>query len=648
MRSLAAAFLLSLLAVTASAAEADLEMNIFPFNGARVQLGQHVGYYVVVTNNGPADAHDLRFRATPPAEARNVRVSPGDSVVPCPNFECRVPLLRASESKSFGIDEDFERKIMTVSTTATVTAAETDPNPANNTVTVTTEIVEAAEVSAFLETGGPTEAEAPATINAYIFNQGIVPAQNVVLDLDFPAGTVITGSEPPAGWTCEASGTRLRCSSEVLPNNLPGYLRFPIRVIAPPRYEGGFLAIAGRISSTTIDLFPENNTFFGQWLFYHLFVVSSTADSGNGTLRQAILDANSVCGNNCRVVFRMVDAQRERGWFVIRPESPLPPIGVPVTIAGPPGAQPEGHRVNPQVMLDGSRLKFGSGIFLSGGNGGGVSGLAIGNFPDAGILTTSGIHTIEESFIGTWPNGLEAAPNTRGIHSIGKQQLTIRHNVVSGNRRSGITLQSLERPQITRNAIGVGANGVTPVPNGASGVYLAENADWAFFFNNDIAYNADFGIAMHPTVRRMLASVNAIYGNGQLGIDAGIDLETPNSENDKDRVPNHPVITSARWDEAGQRTIIEGEMHSNTAAAFPFFLRLRVELYADSDEHPEAHEFLGTAGVLANGKFTLAVKRDLRGTNVTGIGIRWLKVEQFDEYLLSEETSEISPAVKVQ
>ncbi|HEV7920504.1 MAG TPA: NosD domain-containing protein [Thermoanaerobaculia bacterium] len=646
MRSLAAAFLLSLIALTASAAEADLEMTIYPFDGPRVQLGQHVGYYVVVTNQGPGDAHDLRFKATPPAEARNVRVSPGDSVVPCPNFQCSVALLRANESKSFGIDEDFERKTMTVSTTATVSAAEVDPNPANNTVTVTTEIVEAAEISAFLETGGPTEAEGPATVYAYVYNQGFVPAANVVLDLDFPAGTVITGSQPPAGWTCQASGTRLSCRTEVVPAGF-GYIRFPIDTITPARYEGGYLPIAGRISSTTIDLRPENNSFLGQWLFYHLFVVSSTADAGSGTLREAILDANAVCGNNCRIAFRIPDAQRERGWFVIRPESPLPSVRVPVAIAGPPGAQPEGHRVNPQVMLDGSRLKFGNGLSLFGGNGGGISGLAIGNFPDAGIFTADGNHLIEESFIGTWPNGLEAAPNTRGIYSVGKQQLTIRHNVVSGNRRSGITLMNLERPQITRNAIGVGANGVTPVPNGASGVYLGETADWAFFFNNDIAYNADFGIAMHPTVRRMLASVNAIYGNGQLGIDSGIDLETPNVEDDKDRIPNHPVITSARWDEAGQRTIIEGEMHSNTAAEYPFFLRLRVEVYADDAAHPEAHEFLGSAGV-AKGKFTVTVKRDLRGTNATAIGIRWLKVEQYDEYLLSEETSEISPAVRVE
>ena len=108
-----------------------------------------------------------------------------------------------------------------------------------------------------------------------------------------------------------------------------------------------------------------------------------TADTGSGTLRQAITDANAVCGNNCRVAFRIPEAQRERGWFIIRPERPLPDISASVSIVGPPGAQPEGHRVNPQVMLDGSLLKFGNGLLISGGNDGGVSGLAIGNFPDA-------------------------------------------------------------------------------------------------------------------------------------------------------------------------------------------------------------------------------------------------------------------------
>ncbi|HKO55901.1 MAG TPA: right-handed parallel beta-helix repeat-containing protein, partial [Thermoanaerobaculia bacterium] len=407
-----------------------------------------------------------------------------------------------------------------------------------------------------------------------------------------------------------------------------------------------FLTINARISAAEVDLHPENDDkFLAQWLFYHLFVVSSTADAGNGTLRQAIFDANATCGNNCRVTFRLPEEQRQRGWFFIRPQSPLPFINVAVMLVGPAGEQPQGHRVNPQVMLDGSLLKFGHGLGFSGGNGGGISGLAIGNFPDAGVFLLGGIHRIENSFIGTLPNGLEAAPNTRGIEAIGKQQLFIDHNVVSGNRRSGITLSRMERPQITRNAIGVGANGVTPVPNGASGVFLADQADWAFFFNNDIAYNVDFGIAMHPNVRRMLASVNAIYGNGQLGIDSGIDLDTPNVEDDRERVPNHPVITSARWD--GTRTVIEGEMNSRTETDPPFIRRLRVELYADDAARPQAHEFLGSAFV-QNKKFRLTVTRDLRGTNVTAIGIRWLKVEQYDEYLLSEETSEISPALRVE
>src|ERR1051325_4736436 len=363
MRSLAAAFLLSLLAATSAlAADADLAITIQPFfSGTRVQIGKTVEYWVNVTNNGPGDAHNVRIKAIPSPAARTATLTPTDSVVPCPNLQCTVSVLRPGETKSVGIDEKFESKVMTVSSSATVTADENDPHPENNTASITTEIVEAAEIGAFLDAPGPVEAEGPATINVYVYNQGIVPAQNVVLDLDFPAGTVVTGSEPPAGWTCDASGARLTCSTATLAQSFD-YRRFPVHVIAPARYEGGFLVINGRIESTTIDLIPENNVFTGQWLFYHLFVVSSTADAGSGTLRQALMDANSVCGNNCRVAFRIPDAQRERGWFVIRPESPLPVVPVAGESTGPPGAQPEGHRVKPQGMMDGSRLKFGDGL----------------------------------------------------------------------------------------------------------------------------------------------------------------------------------------------------------------------------------------------------------------------------------------------
>ncbi|HKO54693.1 MAG TPA: hypothetical protein VJ276_02375, partial [Thermoanaerobaculia bacterium] len=236
MRSLALLVLLSLLAVPAFAADADLEMTIYPTSGARVQIGRPITYYVVVTNKGPGDAHNIKFKVTPPPQSRNTRVSPADSVVQCPNFECSYALLRPGETKSFGIDEHFDAVKMTVSTTMTVTATENDPNPADNTATVTTEIVEAPDLYTFLELPIATEAEGATSLTAHIYNDGIVPAHDVVLDIDFPAGTKVVGTRPPAGWECAASGARLTCRTAELPvRTSQPTLKIGIDVIAPPR-----------------------------------------------------------------------------------------------------------------------------------------------------------------------------------------------------------------------------------------------------------------------------------------------------------------------------------------------------------------------------------------------------------------------------
>ncbi|MBV9494585.1 MAG: right-handed parallel beta-helix repeat-containing protein [Acidobacteria bacterium] len=653
MRSLAAVLFLSLAAaLPVSAAQADLELTVQPlFSGPRVQVDRPVSYYVVVRNLGPDVAHNVHVKATLPAHAKTGFITLSDRVEPCTNNECVVDSLPRYQAATFVVDLTFEPTPTTATTSFAATADEPDANLANNSSTQTAQIVSAPELYGTVSFYEIAEAEGTASAMAWIGNYGVEPAHNVVYDVEFPAGTTVTGAHPTDLFTCDFSGAHLTCRADVLPPRW-NIIQFGIDLVAPARYEGGSLNAVVRISTSDQDLDESNNVVYSSWFFYHLFVVRSTADNGNGTLRQAIFDANATCGENCRIAFRIPENERnERGWFVIRPESPLPFVNAPVTIVAPPGAQPEGHRVNPQVMLDGSKLAYGNGLGLDtqSGNGKiGVRGLAIGNFPNAGISMIRGSHEISECFIGTLPNGLDPAPNTRGIEASGSRAISLTHNVVSGNKRSGITLGNTYRPQLTRNAIGLGANGVTPVPNGASGVYLADGADWAFFFNNDIAYNVDFGIAMAPGIKRMLASINAIYGNLQQGIDAGIDLQTPNVEDDVDRIPNHPVIDNARWDDAQQKTIIEGEMHSDTTSlTYPFFIRLKVELYADASEHPQAREFLGTASV-TDGRFALAVDRDLRGKSVTGIGIRWLKVEQYDEYLLSEETSEISAPMKVE
>ncbi|MDQ3282853.1 MAG: right-handed parallel beta-helix repeat-containing protein, partial [Acidobacteriota bacterium] len=246
--------------------------------------------------------------------------------------------------------------------------------------------------------------------------------------------------------------------------------------------------------------------------------------------------------------------------------------------------------------------------------------------------------------------GTIAMPNLRGIMVMGMRYARIEHNVISGNRLSAIWLVNAFMPAVGANRIGVAADGKTPLPNGASGVYVGIGTDWPSFTNNVIANNGEFGIAVHPSVRRLLAIQNSIYDNHHLGIDYGLDLATPNAPSDLGRMPNTPTLTSARYDAATNTTIVEGTLVTSFEAP-PLGNRARVVLYAnDNGANPQAQTLLGVATFIGEGAFRFTMKGDLRGKFITSITHRYRKAGEgtLEEYSISDEISEISPAVAVQ
>ena len=76
-----------------------------------------------------------------------------------------------------------------------------------------------------------------------------------------------------------------------------------------------------------------------------VFLVTSTADSGANTLRQAILNANAHPGADV-ITFKIAGA----GVHVIQPASPLPPVTDSVLMDGT--TQP-GYAGTPLIQLDG-------------------------------------------------------------------------------------------------------------------------------------------------------------------------------------------------------------------------------------------------------------------------------------------------------
>ncbi len=147
------------------------------------------------------------------------------------------------------------------------------------------------------------------------------------------------------------------------------------------------------------------------------YVVANVSDGGLGSLRQAIIDANSHAGPD-QINFAIPGA----GSHTIQPSTALPTITDPVNIDGTtqPGSirnsLPNGDDAVLKIELDGSLAGSAHGLWITAGNSS-VRGLVINRFAGDGIrLETRGGNVVEGNFIGVDPTGLIAMGNgTSGI-----------------------------------------------------------------------------------------------------------------------------------------------------------------------------------------------------------------------------------------
>ncbi len=135
------------------------------------------------------------------------------------------------------------------------------------------------------------------------------------------------------------------------------------------------------------------------------YVVLNNNDSGVGSLRQAILDANAHNGAD-EIRFNIPGA----GGHSITLASTLPAVTDTLTING--ASQP-GYAKSPLIEINGHGL-LGTGIAIEAGNCR-VQGLVIGGFSGYGIsLTGLGKNVIQGNWIGTDNTGLLANGNRTG------------------------------------------------------------------------------------------------------------------------------------------------------------------------------------------------------------------------------------------
>jgi hypothetical protein len=215
------------------------------------------------------------------------------------------------------------------------------------------------------------------------------------------------------------------------------------------------------------------------------FTVINTNDSGAGSLRQAILDANTMGGGT--INFNIPGA----GVHTISPLTALPTITDSVIIDGytQPGSSmntnPTTKGINAVIRIElsgvNSRSNF-SGLTINAPNCI-VRGLVINRFVHDGIDVCTNGNVIEGNFIGTNPAGTAALPNGSGGNgaiifgfcgtpstcTVGGTTADAR-NLISGNIGTGIGLGNGSGNTVQGNLIGTDITGTLALGNSGVGV----------------------------------------------------------------------------------------------------------------------------------------------------------------------------------
>ena len=254
------------------------------------------------------------------------------------------------------------------------------------------------------------------------------------------------------------------------------------------------------------------------------FLVSNTNDSGPGSLRQAILNANATNGFD-RIEFRIPGA----GVQTIMPLTPLPALTDSAALDAT--TQP-GYANQPLVELDGSNVSEDAGLKLVAGNSV-VRGLVINRFGTDGIqVLKGGTNLIQGNFIGTDSSGAVGRPNRReGLwlsesfgNLIGGTNQTDR-NVIAGNGEAGLYILDGAMNCVQGNLIGLTVLGTEALPNGNHGIILynscANQIGGPQSAANSISGNRGSGIYLNgPGATRNLVQGNYIGTNS--GGDAAV------------------------------------------------------------------------------------------------------------------------------
>jgi len=209
------------------------------------------------------------------------------------------------------------------------------------------------------------------------------------------------------------------------------------------------------------------------------FVVSTLADSGAGSLRQAILDANAAAGADL-ITFGVAGT-------ISVGRAALPTVTDTTVING---STAPGYDGSPVVRID---FQNSDGLTLgAAADGSQILGLSLVDAAGAGVTIAASDTTLAGNYIGLWGNGTTveanrgdgvlvlagATGNYVGVNpdSGGNPPASfVLSNVISGNRGNGVTIEGNDNI-VQANYIGTSSNGNGALGNRGNGIQITAGA----------------------------------------------------------------------------------------------------------------------------------------------------------------------------
>jgi parallel beta-helix repeat protein len=217
------------------------------------------------------------------------------------------------------------------------------------------------------------------------------------------------------------------------------------------------------------------------------FMVSNLNDSGAGSFRQALTDANGAAGADV-ISFSVAGS--------IQLQKALPKITGEVSIDG---TTAPGYSAAPVVGLD---FNGKAGLqFVAGSSSSEVLALALVDASGAGVKLSgvSGVEiagnyigvSLSGSLVGNKGDGIELVSSAGNL--IGGDVASER-NIISGNRKSGIKLKSSSSNEILGNYIGTNVAGTFDYGNWTNGITLESRSNSNAIGDNLISGNNQDGV----------------------------------------------------------------------------------------------------------------------------------------------------------